>query len=753
MATIKKRMILRAAAIALMLLMATTAWADANGSCGENVTYSFVKSTGTLTISGSGAMADYDVDNGKFAPWDDVKFDIKTVVIESGVTSIGDMAFHNCRILTSVTIPSSVTSIGVWAFVGCEALTSVIIPASVTSIEFGAFLGCTALTSVFILTQSLTCCGQFAFSDNADGRKIYALKGSAESYQISWNDYENDIVEFTASGNCGQTGTDGSDVKWVLGDNGTIVIYGSGDMMNYVTDSDAPWNDYKSSIKTVVIENGVTSIGKNAFYLCQGLTSVTIPYGVTDIFSKAFYICDKLASVTIPSSVMTIDDCAFFNTSLTSVNIPASVSLLGKDVFSSCSALESITVDKDNKKYDSRDGCNAIIEKNGNTLILGCKNTVIPDGVTSIGNNAFDGCTGLTSITIPSSVTSIGQWAFLNCKGLTSIIINYGVTSIGQCAFGNCTGLTSVTIPASVTSIGDDAFMGCIGVSDVYCFANPDNLTWGGSNSDFILDDDDPTLKTTVCHVAGSKLATFVSNFSNVNVTFMGDGIEPGNQAYLAGMTTYKSGTPTEGVKAFLPVSYDLNTATVELAEVKGAPKNLPVIYGSAKDGEALPALFFLKYVADDSDDAKAIQSDYDSQAGKMSERFVITDGEKTLSKVIEQTGVDASEAVILVLTNGKFTTVDFSAADLEKKAQAGLLLFVLTKWEYMHIQPAAQSAAAPLGARTIAIGEGNTTGIEQMYNVRNQMSDVWYDLQGRKLNGEPTKKGIYIYNGIKVKK
>ena len=584
------------------------------------------------------------------------------------------------------------------------------------------------------------------------------------------------------SGYCGNPGVNGGkNVTWsYVESTGTLSISGSGYMKDYPNVSDVPWYNYKSSIKTVVIESGVTSIGDRAFYSCEGLTSVTIPSSVADIKRHAFFHCEKLASVTIPSSVTSIGgnafegckgltsvtipanvtdivDWAFFDTGLTSVNIPASVTLMGHGVFSSCSALESITVDENNTKYDSRNNCNAIIETNSNTLIAGCKNTVIPDDVTSIGERAFYGCTGLTSFIIPSRVSNIGEYAFEGCTGLASIIIPSSVTGIADYAFDGCKGLTSVTIPASVTSIGQGAFMGCTGVSDVYCFGVPE--TWGESSSDFITDPDKTT--KTVCHVAGSKLSTFESKWNkgentDVNVTFMGDGIEPNGETYLATTRSYGSGTPTEGVKAFLPVGYDLSTATVSLAEVKGAPKDLPVIYGSAKDGEALPALFFLNYVADGSDEAKTIQSDYDNALKGMDKRFVITDGTKTLADVISGTGVDASEAVILVLTNGKFTTVNFSAADLDKKAQPGLLLFVLSKWEYMHIKPSNTAATTSGNAttRTIGIGDGEATGIREvtLRQAQGQSDDAWYLLDGRKLSGQPTKKGIYIYKGQKVK-
>ena len=204
------------------------------------------------------------------------------------------------------------------------------------------------------------------------------------------------------------------------------------------------FNEYTGS---VIIPNSVT------------FNSVT--YNVTEIANDAFYECSGLISITIPNSVTEIGNNAFCYSGLTSIIIPNSVTSIDYYAFRCCTGLTSITIENGNTVYDSRENCNAIIETATNTLIAGCKNTVIPNTIKTIGSNAFNECKTLTSISIPESVTEIGDYAFANCTGLTEVTIPNSVISIGKSAFSRCTGLTEVTVPKSVISIYDYAFYGC----------------------------------------------------------------------------------------------------------------------------------------------------------------------------------------------------------------------------------------------------------------------------------------------------
>ncbi len=245
---------------------------------------------------------------------------------------------------------------------------------------------------------------------------------------LSVSAFAADIVD---SGYCGGEG-DGTNLSWNLDSDGLLTISGTGEMKDYTTiyePDNSPW--ISDSVTSVVIENGVTSIGEFAFMYCSALTNIVIPDTVTSIERCAFFGCSSLTSIHIPASVTSIG----FNALYTGGG--------GMGGFAP-NSLTSITVDPNNPVYLGIGNC--LIEKATKTLLYGCTNSIIPtDGsVTSIGDSAFSSCNSLTSIEIPDSVTSIGEDAFIWCTSLTSVTISDSVTNIGESAFRSCPALTDV---------------------------------------------------------------------------------------------------------------------------------------------------------------------------------------------------------------------------------------------------------------------------------------------------------------------
>lgn len=261
-------------------------------------------------------------------------------------------------------------------------------------------------------------------------------------------------VTVVDSGSCGDNAT------YTLDSNGLLTISGSGEITgdafresSYVSDRYA----YADRIKKLVIENGITVIGSNAFEDCENLADITMPNSVVQIKESAFAGCKKIEGVIIPESVTEIGGWAFSNCGrMESIYIPKNVEYIGTYAFTGI--ISEITVADENKYYNSKNNCNAIIETATDTLIIGCGKTIIPNDVTKIGDYAFGDCSGLINIIIPEGVTKIGDGAFHGCSSLTSITIPESVTKIGDGAFYACGQMESIHIPKNVEHIGMRAF-------------------------------------------------------------------------------------------------------------------------------------------------------------------------------------------------------------------------------------------------------------------------------------------------------
>ena len=442
----------------------------ASGECGnngDNLTW-VLTVDGTLTISGSGEMGNYS--DSSVAPWYSNRTKILSVVVESGVTSIGDYAFYACLKLASVSLPGDVKSIGSYAFQNCTKLTAVEIPDGVTSIGWHAFSDCSSLTSVTI-PEGVTRIGAYTFYGCSNLTSV-TIPESVTSIGTSAFYGCSNLTSVTIPE--GVTSIE-QDTFYGCSSLTSVTIPDSVTSIN--------WRAFEgcSSLTSVTIPESVTSIGGSAFDGCSGLTSVTIPEGVTSIGSSAFNGCSNLTSVTIPEGVMSIGSYAFSNCSgLTSVTIPEGVNSINWQAFYGCSSLTSVTIPESvtSIDYQAFSGCSSLtsvtipesVTSIGNQAFSDCSSltsVTIPEGVTSIGESAFFGCNKLTGVAIPHGVVSIPYRAFYECSSLTSVTISEGVTSIGQEAFYRCSSLTSVTIPDSVTSIGSSAFYGCSSLTGV----------------------------------------------------------------------------------------------------------------------------------------------------------------------------------------------------------------------------------------------------------------------------------------------
>ena len=364
------------------------------------------------------------------------KENIKSIKIPNTVTFIGEYAFRYCPELEDVIISEGVTSLSIAdrAFEGCYELASITIPEGVTEIGADAFAGCNKLISISI-PSSLATIGDNAFGFvNGEDRPLKSIKVSKENKNYDSRNNCNALIETSTN-------------TLILGCNNTIIP----DSIIKIG-----YSAFRGchQLKDIIIPEGVVEIKHDAFRGCYGLNSIDVVAGNKNYDSRNN--CNALIETAtntlilgcnntiIPDSIIKIGDWAFEGCNqLKDIIIPEGVVEIGYDAFGGCSGLNSIGVAAGNKKYDSRNDCNALIETSTNTLILGCKNTIIPDSIIKIGKYAFEGCDQLKDIIIPNGVVNIESEAFEGA-GLEKIQLPNSLTSIGWSAFRGCSALKIV---------------------------------------------------------------------------------------------------------------------------------------------------------------------------------------------------------------------------------------------------------------------------------------------------------------------
>lgn len=369
-----------------------------SGTCGENVNWDLTD--GVLTISGTGPMENVSVYTQ--VPWRSYNSSITSVVIEEGVTTIGQFAFRSCA-MTTISLPNTLVSIGFAAISKCKQLTSLTIPANVTTIGESAFNSSSALTEITCKAITPPSCGTGVFGniDNTIPVKVPDESVSAYMSAAGWSVFTN-IQGFSGGGGEAATsGSCGENLTWNFS-GGVLTVSGIGIMTDY-SDEGTPWYYHRASITSAIVENGVTTIGDYAFSNCA-ITEVSLPNTLTTIGEAAFNRCSALTSITLPNSVTTIGAYAFRSCGITEIALSNTLISIGNSAISLCKNLTAIT---------------------------------IPGSVTSIENYAFQGTSALTEITCEATTPpTCGNYVFDGVDKSIPIYVPGGTKSAYKAAYG-----------------------------------------------------------------------------------------------------------------------------------------------------------------------------------------------------------------------------------------------------------------------------------------------------------------------------
>lgn len=408
-----------------------------SGTCGETATWE-LSDEGVLTISGSGAISDTGAHD---MPWKDLRNDITSIVIDEGITRIGNWVFHSCTEAISVSLPSTLKEIGEQSFLSCSKITQVMLPSGLKSIGGGAFYYCYSLTSLTIPGGVENFTDAFGFSglrtlvleEGIDSVDDYAFCGCYDLKNVTLPSTVKRIGKYAFS-NCSSLAN--LDIPADVTELGEAALsYTALSEFEFPegVNSVEPYVLSGTDITSIVIPDRFTEIGDYAFSNCKQLKNITLSKNLTDIGTRAFAYT-ALTQVDLPDGLETLGDSAFYDCNeLTSVTMTDSVQVMEKGVFSDCDNLRSV---------------------------------VLSDYITEIGHQTFSLCKKLESVNIPASLKTIGNDAFQYCESLRSVTLPEGVERIGSLAFRGCGALEAVVLPASVKEISggygnDAAFNSC----------------------------------------------------------------------------------------------------------------------------------------------------------------------------------------------------------------------------------------------------------------------------------------------------
>ena len=468
------------------------------------VTWELNLETGVMTLSGEGATANYKsgTDKAKSAPWFDWMDDIKTIAVENGVTSLGERLFYGADNLVSVSLPESLKSVAEGVFRSCTKLETIAIPNSVTELARANFYQCKNLKLVSI-GSGITVIRDITFSKCAALEEVtfvgdnisFEKDAFAECNNLTKINFGGEITQWKAllsgdntdllkstaitvhctdgdyvfgsedppSDDKVKSGTCGENVAWELTgeDNNyclTITATNEKNKIDNYSVGGTPWNEYLTQITSLVVEDGVKSLGDRLLYGATALQNISIPSSVTATGNGTFRGCTSLVTAEIPGAITTMADNLFYQcTALEQVTFGEGTTLVGKNAFNGCTVLQDITLP----------ATITTIEKEAFRACSSLKSITIPNGVTTIGEGAFRACAKLESVDIPDSVTTLTRVAFFDCPVLDTVIIGKGITTIHDKQFSGCTALTTIHLAADTVTFEVNSLYNCNSLTEI----------------------------------------------------------------------------------------------------------------------------------------------------------------------------------------------------------------------------------------------------------------------------------------------